>query len=44
MEDVFGLQWGLRLRKNSTDRIGFIVKDDITGLDFMDIKVFGLRV
>ena len=44
MEDVFGLQWGLRLRKNSTDRIGFIVKDDITGLDFMDIMVFGLRV
>jgi len=44
LEDVFGLQWGLKLRANSTDRIGFTVKDNITGLDAMTIKVYGIRV
>lgn len=44
LEDVFGLQWGLKLRANSTDRIGFIVKDNITGIDLMNIKVFGIRI
>ena len=44
LEDVFGLQWGLKLKANSTDRIGFIVKDNITGLDAMTIKVYGIRV
>jgi hypothetical protein len=44
LEDVFGLQWGLKLKKNTTDRVGFIVKDNITGLDAMTIKVYGIRV
>lgn len=44
LQDVFGLQWGLKLRAYSTDRIGFVVKDNITGLDAMTIKVYGLRV
>lgn len=43
-EDVFGLQWGLKLRANSTDRVGFTVKDNITGIDAMTIKVYGIRV
>ena len=44
LEDVFGLPWGLRLRANSTDRVGFTVKDNITGIDVMTIKVYGIRV
>ena len=44
LEDVFGLQWGLRLKANSLDRIGFTVKDNITGIDTMTIKVYGIRV
>jgi hypothetical protein len=44
LEDVFGLQWGVKLKKNTTDRLGFIVKDNITGLDVMTIKVYGIRV
>jgi len=44
LEDVFGLQWGLKLRANTTDRIGFIVKDNITGIDLMNIKLYGIRV
>jgi hypothetical protein len=44
LEDVFGLQWGVKLKKNTTDRLGFIVKDNITGIDVMTIKVYGIRV
>jgi len=44
LEDVFGLQWGLKLRANTTDKIGFTVKDNITGIDAMTIKVYGIRV
>jgi len=43
LEDVFGLQWGVRLRANTTDRVGFVVNDNISGMDFMDIKVYGVR-
>jgi len=44
IEDIFGLQFGLKLRANSTDRIGFIVKDNISALDGMDIKCYGIRL
>lgn len=44
LEDVFGLQWGLKLRADTTDRIGFTVKDSLTGLDQMTIKVYGIRL
>jgi hypothetical protein len=44
LEDVFGLQWGLRLKANSLDKIGFTVKDNITGIDVMTIKAYGIRV
>lgn len=42
-EDIFGMQWGLKLRANTTDKIGFIVKDNISTIDAMNIKVYGLR-
>ena len=44
LEDVFGLPWGIRLRANSTDRIGFIIKDNISTIDLMNIKAFGIKV
>jgi len=44
LEDVFGLQWGLKLKAYSTDRLGFIVKDNITGIDAMTVKIYGIRV
>jgi hypothetical protein len=44
LEDIFGLQWGLKLTANSIDRIGFVVKDNIVGLDVMTIKIYGIRV
>lgn len=42
-EDVFGLQWGVRLRANTTDRVGFMVKDNLSGLDAMDVKCYGIK-
>lgn len=44
LEDVFGLPWGLKLRANSTDRVGFTLKDNLTGLDAMTVKVYGVRL
>jgi hypothetical protein len=44
LEDVFGLHWGLKLRAYSTDRVGFTVRDNITGIDAMTIKAYGIRV
>lgn len=44
LEDIFGLQWGLILRANTTDSLGFTVKDNITALDAMTIKVYGIRI
>ena len=44
LEDIFGVQWGLKLTANSTDRIGFAVKDDISAIDLMTAKCYGLRV
>lgn len=44
LADIFGVQWGLKLKANSTDTIGFTVKDNITAIDAMNIKCYGLRV
>ena len=44
LEDIFGLPWGLKLIANSTDRLGFILKDNITGVDVMTVKVYGIRL
>ncbi len=42
---TFGFPWGLRLKKASTDCIGFVVKDDLsTGIDAFNIKGFGSQL
>lgn len=43
METTFGLPWGLRLRRGTTDKVCFIVKDNLTGLDTFDIIGFGIK-
>ena len=40
----FGLQWGLRLVKGSTDRIVFRVRDNLAGLSVFNIKAYGIRI
>lgn len=39
--DIFGLQWGMRLRHGTNDRIELIIKDNVTGVDQFDAQVFG---
>ncbi len=41
---IFGMQYGLRLRKNTNDRIVFTVKDDVTGIDEFDIIAYGIKI
>jgi len=41
LEDVFGLPYGLKLRKNSVNKVKIVIQDDTTGVDRFDIKVYG---
>jgi len=41
---IFGIQWGLRLRKGTRDRLNFTVRDDLTGVDAFNITGYGIRV
>ncbi|MEE9540672.1 MAG: hypothetical protein V3V85_04165 [Candidatus Thorarchaeota archaeon] len=42
---IFGLPWGLRLRKSTTDTITFTVRDDLsTGIDQFDIIGYGIKI
>jgi len=40
---VFGMPWGVRLRKGTTDRICFKIKDDVTGVDEFDAIGYGFK-
>lgn len=44
MGEMFGLPYGIRLRKGTTDRIIFKVNDDLTGLTTFDIITYGLKI
>jgi len=40
---TFGITWGLRLRKGSTDKVIFTVNDDLAGLTVFNIIGYGIR-
>lgn len=44
MKEIYGLPWGLRLRKGSTDKLIFRIKDDLTGLSTFNAIATGTRV
>lgn len=44
INEVFGAQWGLRLRKGSNDRVGFTVRDAMAGLSVFNIFGTGIRL
>jgi hypothetical protein len=44
MTETFGLPWGVRLRAGTTDKLVFTVRDNISGLDRMDIVGYGISV
>jgi len=43
IQDIFGIQYGLRLRAGSNDRLSFIVRDNTTGIERFDIKAGGTK-
>ena len=44
MAEIYGLSWGLRLRKGTNDRLVFRVRDDLTGLSTFNAIATGVRV
>jgi len=44
MTEIYGLPWGLRLRKGTNDRIIFRVQDDLTGLSTFNAIATGTRI
>ena len=44
MKEIYGLPWGLRLRKATNDRLVFRVQDDLTGLSTFNAIATGTRI
>ena len=44
LSNTFGLPWGVRLRKGSTGRLTFTVRDNLTGIDTFNIIGYGIRL
>ena len=44
MEETFGLQYGVRLRKGTTDKLIFTVRDNLTGLVTHNAIGYGIRI
>lgn len=40
-DEIFGIQWGFRLRHGTNDRLEVVIKDDITNIDKMDAICYG---
>jgi hypothetical protein len=44
MEEIYGFQWGLRLRKGTSDKLIFRVRDNLTGITTLNAIATGTRV
>lgn len=44
LSENYGLPWGLRLKKGSTDKVIFRVQDNLTGLTTFNIVSYGIRI
>jgi hypothetical protein len=44
MAETFGLRYGLRLRKGTTDKLIFTVQDDLSGLTTHNAIAYGIRI
>jgi hypothetical protein len=42
--ESYGLQYGVRLRKGTTDKLAFRVRDNLTGLTTFNAQAFGIRI
>ena len=41
LKDTFGFRWGLEFRNGSTQRLVLRIRDDITGIDAMNVIIYG---
>ena len=44
MKEIYGLTWGLRLKRGTNDKIMFRVRDDLTGLSTFNAIATGTRL
>lgn len=45
LEKTFGMQWGIRLRKGTNDRLSFRVRDNLSvGIGQFDTIAFGIKI
>jgi hypothetical protein len=44
MQETFGLNYGVRLRKKTTDKLIFTIQDDLTGLTTHNAIAYGIRI
>lgn len=44
MKEIYGLPWGLRLKKNTNDRLMFRIQDDLRGLSTFNAIATGTRI
>jgi len=42
--EMFGMRYGIRLRKNTTDSLTFRINDNLTGLVNFDAIAYGMRI
>lgn len=43
-KSIFGLQYGIRLKKGSTEKLVFTIKDNITGIDAFNVIAYGVEI
>ena len=43
ISEQFGKPWGMRLRKGTNDKMSFLVRDDLSGLDAFDAIAYGVQ-
>jgi hypothetical protein len=43
-QSLFGMPWGLRLKKNTLDKLVFRVRDNISSIDSFNIIAYGTRI
>ena len=44
MKEIYGLPWGLRLKKGTTDKIIFRIQDNLSGISTFNIIATGTRI
>lgn len=42
LAETFGLQWGIRLRKGTTDTLCFNIRDNVSAIDRFDVIAYGI--